>query len=345
MTQTSPTTVSVIIPVAPEGHAELVLESLEQVDFPAADCEVLLAEGHQPSRQRNLAARQAEGHVLYFLDNDSQIHPDAFDRAAAHLADEQVIGVGGPNLATPPVNLRERTVGLVLDSAAGTSRHQAKYGTHGEVRPAREYEIILCNMCMRRETFLAHGGFDERLYPNEETEFCHRLRSAEPDRKLLHDPDMCVDRGRPDRLLQFADKIFNYGRGRMEQTLLAPSATTFMHLVPMFVVLFGIASLALRTWWMGAMWGVYVLGVLGMATLQAVGNRLWRAWPLLVLCYPITHLGYGLGQLWGLVRFPLAVLRRRPPRPVKLWLVKPLGRPWPARGLADRSGWMSLDEE
>lgn len=59
--------ISVIIPVRPGGMAQGVLESVAAIDYPEDRIEVLVAEGTQPSKQRNEAARQGQRAVPCIL--------------------------------------------------------------------------------------------------------------------------------------------------------------------------------------------------------------------------------------------------------------------------------------
>ena len=321
-------TFSIIIPVQPGGDAQAALNALANVDYAPEQFEIVLVDGKRPSLQRNVAAREASGQYLYFLDDDSEIHPDALQRAAAHLGGPHVVGVGGPNLPAPPVNLTERCVGVVLASQVGTSLVRSKYEATGGVRPAREYDVILCNMCLEHAAFTDLGGFDERLYPNEETEFFHRLRVRGGGRYILYDPELRVDRGRPRSLWELAGKIFNYGRGRMEQTLIAPSATTFAHMLPLLFVLYAGLCAVLPLAPLLYSWALYGAVVGGVSVGHTCRVRNPLAWPILVLCYVITHVGYGLGLAFGLLGWPLRRLRRRS-ADVKVRFIKRFGDPWP----------------
>ena len=68
------TTISIIIPVKPGGTVR-ALNYLQRLAYPPEKIEVIVAEGTQPSRQRNEAARRSSGEILYFLDDDSTVAP------------------------------------------------------------------------------------------------------------------------------------------------------------------------------------------------------------------------------------------------------------------------------
>lgn len=68
---------------------------------------------------------------------------------------------------------------------------------------------------VRKDLFLKLGGFDPRLYPNEENEFLNRLR--DDGARAVYVPEAPVVKVRTASLRLFAKENFRYGRGRMEQ--------------------------------------------------------------------------------------------------------------------------------
>jgi GT2 family glycosyltransferase len=111
-----------------------------------------------PAAARNAGALAAEGPLIFFLDADVAVHPDAIARAMARFdADPDLAGLFGsyddepsaPGLASQFRNLLHHYV------------HQA--GTFiDDARPARTFWTG-CGL-IRREVFLAAGGFDPQLY-------------------------------------------------------------------------------------------------------------------------------------------------------------------------------------
>ncbi|MDI6784310.1 MAG: glycosyltransferase, partial [bacterium] len=210
-------TFSVIIPVALGGDVSKVTDSIANINFPAERYEILVAEGKQPSRQRNLAVQHAKGDILYFLDNDSETTPELFHKVAECYPDEKVAAVGGPNLTSPSDTDMQFAFGSALGSFFAHSSMAARYRPIGKVRESGEKELILCNLSVRREVFFSSGGFDESLYPNEENEFMNRLQQL--GYKLIYHPEAIIYRSRRKDIFAFSRQLMNYGRGRMEQAL------------------------------------------------------------------------------------------------------------------------------
>jgi len=290
-------TVTIIIPLHPLARECAALKALEGLDYPPGKWEVILAKGSQPSAQRNRAAREAKGDLLYFLDDDSCAHPKMLRRAADLLGDGAV-AAGGPNLAPPGGSLMERAVGVVFTSRFGTYRIKARYSSVGARREAGETDIILCNFCIRREFFLECGEFNERLYPNEENELFRRIRQTQPQAKVLYDPDLVVYRQRPNAFGAYVRKIFGYGRGRMLQTLVRPHVSALVFLAPVgllayFLALPFLALLAGK--WAFAPLAGYLVADAVASLKHGLKNRSPALALLLLALYPATHLAYAAG--------------------------------------------------
>jgi GT2 family glycosyltransferase len=287
--------ISLIIPVKP-GYEPLALQNLKVLDWPANRFELLIVEGTNPSRQRNEAARQAKGAIVYFLDDDSLVVTDALQRLTRHFDDPHVIVVGGPSLTPASDTFLQRAIGVVLSSLLGAGGARNRYRAVGAVRETTERELILCNLAIRRDAFLAAGGLDERLYPNEENELLDRL--LKQGGKLLHDPALSVERSQRKSLFNFIRQMFRYGRGRAEQTRIA-GLQGLMPFVPLFFVLYllSLPLVAAAFWFLPLL--VYGTVCIGSALYLAVKSREPFIVPLATILFPLLHGSNGVGLLAG----------------------------------------------
>lgn len=287
---------SFIIPVKPGGSVT-ALEALRRLDASSYPFEVLLAEGCRPSRQRNMAVNQAEGDVVYFLDDDSRITPAGLAACAVAMADKGVAVAGGPSITPRDDSSLQRLFGAALASPFGSGGMRNRYRVVGSVRETSDRELILCNLAMRRDVFMASGGLDERLYPNEENELLDRIRSN--GAKLLHVPEMAVVRSQRRTLRQFVRQMFSYGRGRAQQTLIAGpgSPVSFAPLLFLFY-------LVLLPWLSRTFAGLLPLGlylamdIVFSLTAAVASGSLARLW--LLFLFPLMHCANGWGLLYGL---------------------------------------------
>jgi GT2 family glycosyltransferase len=289
---------SVVIPSEPGQRPDAVLKALTVL---APQAEVLVAYGRQPSRQRNEAVRQAGGDLLWFLDSDAQPEAGALEALLDCLNDPEVAVAGGPNLGPEDQPSLQAAFSQVLASAFGSFSVRCRYARVGRRRLAGEKELILCNLMARRDAFLASGGFNTALYPNEENEWLNRM--ADAGHKAIYEPAAAVRRPRRSSLPAFIWQAFRYGRGRMRQTLANPHAGDAVHAVPALFLLYLLALPWLQACWppLGLALVLYLLLDL-LASLQVLRrSRDLGQGVVAFALFPLRHLAYGAGWLAGLL--------------------------------------------
>ncbi len=288
-------TFSFIIPVKPDGAIK-ALDALKQLKEQLYPFEILVAEGTRPSRQRNLAAEQSQGDILYFLDDDSCVMPDCLTQCAQAFEDLSVAVVGGPSL-TPATDTRlQHLFSYALTSPFGSGAMRNRYRATGQPRVTTERELILCNMAIRRELFLSEEGFDERLYPNEENELLDRIISS--GHKLVHVPTMAVTRSQRPSLAAFVKQMFSYGRGRAQQSMIA-RPRSFMSFIPLIFLIY---LIVLPLFPAHMLWKLPLLAYIVLDLIFTVIVLVKTGRPetlLLFALYPLMHCANGAGLLYG----------------------------------------------
>lgn len=289
-------TFSFIIPVKPGGFIA-ALSSLRQLQTAPHPFEILVAEGCSPSRQRNAAANEARGEIIYFLDDDSRVSPDCLIRCARVLEDSSVAVAGGPSLTPADDTWLQQLFGSALSSLLGAGAVRNRYRACGVTRSTSDKELILCNLAIRRNVFIETGGFDERLYPNEENELLDRIVSR--GMKLIHAPEMSVRRSQRRTLRLFMRQMFSYGRGRAQQTLIAgPGTITGFAPLLLLLYLALLPFMPFNRLFLAPLYAylALVLGFSAAAFLRSGSpSRL-----LLIPLYPLMHISNGWGLLCGL---------------------------------------------
>ena len=290
-------TVSIIIPVKPGGTVA-ACEHIKRLMPDDVSYEVLLAEGCAPSSQRNLAAREAGGEILYFLDDDALIAPKNFVYCCDGLRDPMVAVVGGPSLTPPGDNWLQQLFGYALASKMGSGAVCNRYRAKGNIRNTTDRELILCNLAIRRTIFEKLGGFNECLYPNEENEFLDRAVSA--GYGLIYNPSMYVYRSQRQTLTAFVRQMFSYGRGRGQQTLISRSFSVTSFIPLFFVVYLVVTLVCIKYLLLFVPLVLYLLAAIVSAL--AISFQRGRLLSLLLVgIYPIMHTVNGVGLLWGLI--------------------------------------------
>ena len=342
--------ISVIIPRRTTDSAEDAIQAILNSDYPQHLLEIIEVIGESPSNQRNMGAAAAHGEILYFLDNDSMVTPTLFSRVVKYYAgaqnsldtpgvqsslcdfpNEKLAGIGGPNLTAPADGFLQQTFGHALASPFAHFKMCARYKPIGNLRYAGEKELILCNLSLRKKTFLQEQGFDESMYPNEENEFINRL--VNKGYQFLYDPDAYVYRSRRHRFWGFIRQLFHYGSGRADQILVEGlSRQALLFFLPLgllcylLFLLFLLAGGAL-SWWMLLPLAFYSV----LAILSALQFAIQERSPALVVILPIwyllMHLSYGTGLLSGFLRAwqILPAKQEKSAAPVEIIVRKQLG--------------------
>ena len=314
--------VSIIIPVKPGGEVR-ALAGIARASYPRELFEVLVAYGCQPSLQRNLAAQQAQGEILFFLDDDSRVDPGFLQAAIRHYRDPKVAAVGGPSLTPSTDSALQRAIGVAFACAAGGGGVRNRYRKTGTARRSSDSELILCNLSFRREVFLSHCGLDARLYPNEENELMDRL--LHEGFHLVHDPELAVYRSQRPSWGAYLRQMFGYGRGRGEQTVLSGKvkpvslAPSLLLIYTLLLPFFGRGLFALPL-------ACYLALVAGASLLGTVSGRDPALAPRLLLVFPALHLCYGAGVIRGLLR-PRYLGEARSAQGIEVRRVKAFGEP------------------
>jgi len=161
---------SAIVP-ATDGPATLG-ECVEAIRSATATPEELIVvdapEGVGPAAARNIGARRATGDLIVFVDSDVVVHEDAFERIrGAFLADPALTAVFGSYDDNPGAE------GLVSEF-----RNLLHHHVH-QSAPGMATTFWAGLGAVRRDAFLAVGGFDERTFPRpsiEDIELGMRLR-------------------------------------------------------------------------------------------------------------------------------------------------------------------------
>ncbi len=292
------TTISIIVPVKHGGYVA-AFDSIRHCRLDKNIYEVLLAEGCAPSQQRNLAAQTATGDILYFIDDDSLLNSENLRICSEIMDDAEIAVAGGPSVTPANDSWLQQLFGSALCSVLGAGAVRNRYRVTGSVRETTEKELILCNLAIRRSVFVEMGGFDERLYPNEENELLDRIRSA--GFKLVHVPAMNVFRSQRSSLKAFIRQMFAYGRGRAQQSLMSGTFPV-LSFIPLFFVLYLVATVFFFTY---ALYYIPLFFYVALVTLFAAVQT-WRSTHLymilLIFIYPLMHCVNGLGLLTGLIK-------------------------------------------
>jgi cellulose synthase/poly-beta-1,6-N-acetylglucosamine synthase-like glycosyltransferase len=335
--------VSVIIPCRNEvKYIGACLDSLLGGDYPTEQLEILVVDGMSDDGTRavveqyarasastrlvdnqrrvtpaalNVGIAQARGSVVMLMGAHAACSPTYISGAVVWLKRSGADAVGGLCIARPG---RDNAVGRAIAAAVshpfGVGNSYFRTGA-GEPRWVDTVPFA----CYRREVFDRLGGFDEELVRDQDDEFNQRI--LRHGGRLLLVPGIASEYYVRESFGQLWRMFFQYGYFKPLVVRKVGGVLTGRQLVPALFVstLLLTAALApalgLARLLFALALGAYTAADMGVAL--TVTPRIGvRAGLALLLAFPVVHLSYGLGYVWGAVDF--LIRYRQAVRPVTL---------------------------
>jgi mycofactocin system glycosyltransferase len=218
--------VSVIVPVRnrPDDIAAC-LQSLLELNYPKDKLEIIvvddastdhtpdvvcrysvrlirLKQNKQASYCRNLAARNARGDLLAFIDSDCLAGSDWLRELVPAFKDTHLGGLGGvvDSYFSEKSLDRYEKVNSSLTVSSWFKRSQ---------KNDPFFYLPACNLLIRRQLFLEIGGFKEELVVGEDVDLCWRIRKR--GFQIEYRPEGRIYHKHRNKLFSFCRRRFDYG--------------------------------------------------------------------------------------------------------------------------------------
>jgi glycosyltransferase involved in cell wall biosynthesis len=309
------------------GFIERSLRAVVGQDYPVARMEILVADGMSNDGTRalvqalqqehpqiklidnpgmivatglNAALRQARGDIIVRVDGHCELAPDYLRCSVSHLLHEGVEAVGGP-LETIGQSLKARAVAAAMGSRFGVGGSAFRIASS-----STQFTDTVAFPAYTRAVIDRAGPFDEELVRNQDDEYNYRLRKMGV--KILLAADVRSRYYSRATLGKLASQYFQYGYWKVRVLQKHPRQMQPRQFVPALFVVGLLASvllmsvLPLARYFSAGLLACYAFGLI-VASLLASRKSGWRMLPLLPLTFATLHLSYGLGFLFGLVRF------------------------------------------
>jgi len=328
--------VSVILPIRNEAaHIEASLQAVLRQDYPADRMEILVADGMSTDDTRSIMqvlALRYPRHELTILNNPGKIVSTGMNIALRLAKGEIMVRVDGhtmiaPDYVTQCVRVLQRTgadnvggkmtaVGRGLFSTAVTLATSTPFGIGNSRFHYSNKEEWVDSVYMgawNRKVFEKIGLFDEELVRNQDDEFNYRLRKH--GGKILLSPlikSEYVARGNP---LALWKQYFQYGYWKIRVLQKNPRQMSVRQFAPPIFVLAMIFSVAAfiglsisisrpSLWlWLASMTPVSYLLANFTVAIYAVRQHGRNYFLPVSLSFFILHFSYGLGFIFGLLKF------------------------------------------
>lgn len=296
--------ISILIVTRKWCHGEHTFDHINELKHSNIDFEVLVAEGNNPSSQRNLLAQRAEGDFILFLDDDSIPATDLLEiyYEAIRIHPDTAI-MGGPSILTGKENFLYQLSSIFFSSVFGIGPIRSRYNSIGPMRKATEKDLILCNLLMEKDFFLKTKGFNRNIYPGEENEFLKGLGSST---NVIYNPKAIVYRAPRESFYLFLKQMFSYGRGRVKHLRLN-DLFEYVFLIPLLFSLY-VLSLPLLGQYSKIFYTPTLVHI-SLALLTSVTGRGVKLDFIQKLASPffffLGHFSYGLGGMFGLGKYKI----------------------------------------
>lgn len=336
--------VTVILPVLNESeYIERCLRSLMNNTYDRQKVEILVFDGGSTDGTREIVTRLAEEDSrIRLLDNPKKFISPAFNHGIKISRGEIIIRFDGHAEASedyiqknvevlqehpeawcvggPVKTISNNWIGKVIASAMscpiGVGNAYFRLGGRDG------YVDTIMYGAYRKECLLRVGPVDENLVRTEDDELHFRLRQA--GGKIYISRKIRSKYFPRSSIVKLWRQYFQYGYWRIPTIMKHNQPATVRQVVPILFVLGWIVLVIGALLWQPAWYvlvayaGLYIIGLLAGAILAIKKNGfgVGIATPIV---FPILHFGYGIGSLWGFIRF--VVLRGKgmqKPKDVKI---------------------------
>jgi len=250
----------------------------------------------KPGAKRNIGARQAQGEILAFIDDDAYPRHDWLSKAEEYFKDENITAVAGPGVTPAADSFWQQVSGAMYLSWFGGANPDRFWP--GKKKFVTDWPSM--NFLIRQKDYLAAGGFDEKYWPGEDSVLCNHLIKA--GKKILYAPKVIVYHHRRKNLKEHLKQVGSHKRGLFARVY-PENSRKFKYFLPslfLLFALFGYLMLFLPQPYnliYPILWSIYGLAVL-TAIIQIFMRTKKPAVGLASLIYiPLTHLIYGFAFL------------------------------------------------
>ncbi|MGA2323108.1 MAG: glycosyltransferase family 2 protein [Sedimentisphaerales bacterium] len=322
--------VSIIMPIRNEADfIGRAIRSILDNDYPIDRIEVLVVDGMSADGTRdtvqqlceqdnrvslydnkrkvvpsalNIGIRNSKGQILIPVSGHAEVANDFIKQSVQQLQkNPEVWCVGGP-VETVSTTYIGKAIATALTSPVGIGNAMWRLGNY------EGYVDTLAFGAYWRWVFENIGIFDEQLVRNQDDEL--NLRLILHGGKIFITPKIKSRYYARSNMRKLWRQYFQYGFWRIKTLQKHRRPATIRQVIPLLFVL-SLMILSLTGFLLKFFWWVllaevafYVLG-LAIGSIDVGRKAGWKYALLAPLVFIILHLAYGLGGLWGIVRFVL----------------------------------------
>ena len=234
------------------------------------------------------------------MDGHCEVAPDYIRCCVSHLLRDGVEAVGGP-LETIGESATARAIATAMSSRFGVGGSAFRVATS-----STRFTDTVAFPAYTRAVIDRGGPFDEELVRNQDDEYNYRLRKLGV--RILLAADVRSRYYSRATLTKLGSQYFQYGYWKVRILQKHPRQMQWRQFVPPLFVATLLAGVLLlpvfpaARFFTGLLLSLYAAAVI-LAALLSAGRSKWQSLPLLPLAFATLHFSYGLGFLFGLLKF------------------------------------------
>ena len=246
----------------------------------------------------NLALNEAKGDIIIRIDGHCEIAQNYIEKCYNLLKETDADIVGGV-IETISSGLIGNAISIAQSSLFGVGGVKFRNKDSEEAG----YVDTLAFGAHRREIFADIGGYDEEMVCNQDDEFNHRVLQA--GKKIWMDPSIKTKYFSRSTFSRLFKQYFNYGLYKVRGIQKRGGIVSIRHLIPSTFIVALIFTLIIG-FFLQSPWISFSVGFLYLIfnlSASIFSTSSISVIPLISLAFWTLHLGYGLGFIWGLIRF------------------------------------------
>ena len=326
--------VSIIMPIRNEAdYIEQAIKSIMNNDYPAEKMEILVVDGMSDDGTReivkklsnhddrinlidnphrivptamNIGLKASRGDIFIRIDGHVIIHADFIKESVKCLQEKKDAWIVGGHIETVAKNYIGRAIASAMRSPIGVGNARFRLGNY------EGWVDTLAFGSHHKWIIEKIGYFDEELVRNQDDEF--NMRVVQGGGKIWMSKSIHSTYFSRSSLSKLWKQYFQYGFWRIRTLQKHKKPAALRQLVPLLFVLSILFLGVTGIFWnfclylLGIEITLYILGLIA-GSLDVGRKSGWQYAPVVPLIFIILHFAYGLGSIWGIIRF--YILKRR----------------------------------
>lgn len=255
----------------------------------------------------NIGIRAASGKYILRMDGHAKAAPDYVEACVAALENGEAAGVGGP---IESVNTTDtgKAIALAMSSPFGVGNSRFRTSTE------EGFVDSVAFTAYTADVFEKYGNFDEELVRCQDDEYNFRVRKL--GGKILLTPKIRSLYFPRASLKKLWRQYFGYGFWKIRVFQKHPLMMQPRHFVPAAFVTFLTISLILGILIDGLSWIFTSVALFYICCAALAAFAVWRqnketSAAKILASFFILHFSYGMGFLWGLMKFAPRWFKKR----------------------------------